>query len=147
MVTQTRKLELSDMVAAAHVHRAAYDSALPWLAGRHTPDEDHWFFRERVFAECDVWGAFNGPDLAGIVAFRPEWLDQLYILPQAQGSGVGSSLLKIAQEPHARLHLWTFQRNQRARRFYESKGFVLVKETDGAENEEKEPDALYRWTR
>jgi len=32
-------------------------------------------------------------------------------------------------------------------RFYEARGFALVRETDGSGNEEKEPDALYLWTR
>jgi hypothetical protein len=32
-----------------------------------------------------------------------------------------------------------------ARRFYE--GFALIQQTDGAHNEEKEPDALYLWRR
>ena len=49
--------------------------------------------------------------------------------------------------PAVHLHLWTFQRNAQARRFYEARSFALVKETDGAGNEEKEPDALYLWTR
>jgi hypothetical protein len=40
---------------------------------------------------------------------------------------------------------WTFQRNKAARRFYERHGFTLVRETDGARNEEKEPDAEYCW--
>src|SRR6185437_14189007 len=52
-----RRLELADMDAAARIHRAAFDRALPWLAGLHTPDEDRWFFRERVFRACEVWGA------------------------------------------------------------------------------------------
>jgi GNAT superfamily N-acetyltransferase len=71
----------------------------------------------------------------------------LYVLPKAQGRGVGTELLQVAQRCFDRLHLWTFQRNLRARRLYEARGFVLVQETDGAANEEKEPDALYRWTR
>lgn len=45
------------------------------------------------------------------------------------------------------LNLWTFQRNRRARRFYELNGFAAVRETDGSSNEEKEPDVLYRWQR
>jgi hypothetical protein len=40
-----------------------------------------------------------------------------------------------------------FQRNAPARGFYEARGFALVEETDGARNEEKEPDACYLWTR
>jgi len=65
----------------------------------------------------------------------------------AQGQGVGTSLLEIAQASHGLLQLWTFQRNAAARRFYEGRGFGLVRETDGSRNEEKEPDALYLWTR
>ncbi|MEA2873607.1 MAG: hypothetical protein QOH67_3583 [Hyphomicrobiales bacterium] len=141
-----RQLELADMAAAPRVHRAAFDHALPWLAGRHTPQEDQWFFQERVFKECDVWGAFRENELVGMIAFRPDWIDQLYVLPRVQGDGVGTKLLRVAQDSFSRLQLWTFQRNQRARRFYEARGFALIKETDGADNEEKEPDALYLWT-
>jgi GNAT superfamily N-acetyltransferase len=142
-----RRLELADMDQAAHVHRTAYDSALPWLAGLHTPGEDRWFFRERLFGTCEVWGAFNHAAMIGIIAFRAHWIDQLYVLPAAQGRGVGTGLLQVAQTAFDRLQLWTFQRNGPARRFYEARGFALVRQTDGAGNEEKEPDALYLWTR
>jgi len=142
-----RQLELADMDEAARLNRAAFDQALPWLAGLHTPEEDRWFFRERVFASCEVWGAFDGGMMTGMLAFRNDWIDQLYVLPGAQGRGIGTGLLKVAQNSLGRLQLWTFLRNQRARRFYEARGFVLVRETDGARNEEREPDALYLWTR
>jgi GNAT superfamily N-acetyltransferase len=142
-----RRLELPDMDAAARIHRIAFDRALPALAGLHTPKEDRSFFRERVFAECELWGAFGDAGLAGMIAFRKDWIDQLYVLPDAQGRGIGSSLLRQAQASLERLQLWTFQRNGPARRFYEARGFALVRETDGAGNEEKEPDALYLWTR
>jgi GNAT superfamily N-acetyltransferase len=142
-----RNLELAGMDGAALVHRTAFDHALPWLAGRHTPQEDRWFFRERLFKTSELWGAFDDADLIGIIAFREDWVDQLYVLPRCQRAGVGTELLRVAQRAFRRLHLWTFQRNAQARGFYESRGFVLVEETDGADNEEKEPDALYRWTR
>ena len=142
-----RRLELADMDQAAQIHRAAYDSALPWLAGLHTPGEDRWFFRERVFRTCEVWGAFDDAAMTGIIAFRKDWIDQLYVLPAAQGRRVGTGLLEVAQDALDRLQLLTFQRNRPARRFYEARGFTLLRETDGADNEEKEPDALYLWTR
>jgi GNAT superfamily N-acetyltransferase len=142
-----RQLDLEDMDAAARVLRTAFDQALPWLAGLHTPAQDRWFFRERVFATCEVWGAFDGAVMVGMLAFREDWIDQLYVLPEAQGRGVGTELLQVAQNAFDRLQLWTFQRNDRARRFYQARGFALVRETDGAANEEKEPDALYLWTR
>jgi GNAT superfamily N-acetyltransferase len=74
-------------------------------------------------------------------------LRQLELAEMAQGRGVGSALLKVAQNAFDRLQLWTFQRNRPARRLYEARGFALVRETDGAANEEREPDALYLWTR
>ncbi len=142
-----RQLELAEMDAAAGVHRVAFDHALPWLIGLHTPEEDRWFYRERVFTECQVHGAFEGGALVAIIAFRSDWIDQLYVLPEVQGRGVGSDLLQVAKREFDCLQLWTFQRNPSARRFYEARGFALVEETDGARNEEKEPDARYTWTR
>lgn len=90
---------------------------------------------------------FDGAGMVGLIAFREGWIDQLYVLPEHQGRGTGNALLQVAQRDFNSLQLWTFQRNAPARRFYEARGFVLVQETDGARNEEKEPDALYRWTR
>jgi hypothetical protein len=56
-------------------------------------------------------------------------------------------LLQVAKRAFNCLQLWTFQRNLGARRFYEARGFELVEGTDGARNEEKEPDARYLWAR
>ncbi len=143
-----RLLTLADMAAAAAVHRASYDTALPWLAGRHTPAEDTRYFRNNLFPSCALWGAFDAGDrMVGVIAFRDGWIDQLYVVPAAQHQGVGTTLLEIPRKSQNQLRLWTFQRNQSARRFYEARGFVLVRETDGAENFEREPDALYRWRR
>ena len=147
MTLMQRQLELADMDAAALVHRAAFDDALPWLAGLHTPAEDRRYFRERVFAACEVWGAFDDAAMVALMALRGGWIDQLYVLPAYQGRGIGTDLLRVAQDACARLQRWTFQRNTRARRFYQARGVALVRETDGARNEEKEPDALYCWER
>jgi GNAT superfamily N-acetyltransferase len=142
-----RRLELADMDAAARVHRAAFDHALPWLAGLHTPKEDQWFFRERVFATCEVWGTFDRDAMTGMIAFRNGWIDQLYVLPAVHGRGIGTELLQVARQAFDRLQLWTFQRNAQARGFYQARGFILVEQTDGSRNEEKEPDARYLWSR
>lgn len=142
-----KQLALTDMGAAAQVHRTAFDQAMPRLVGLHTPDEDRWFYRERVFPTCRVWGRFDDDVLSGIIAFRDGWVEQLYVLPAAQGRGVGTELLDVAKGACDRLELWTFQGNAQARRFYEASGFTLIEQTDGARNEEKEPDARYLWMR
>jgi len=85
--------------------------------------------------------------MLAVIAFRRDWIDQLYVLPEAQGGGLGTALLQVAQRSFAHLQVWTFQRNRAARLFYAQRGFRLVRETDGSANEEREPDALYRWLR
>jgi putative acetyltransferase len=142
-----RKLLLTDMDEVARIHRVAFEDRLPWLPRLHTPEEDRNYYRSRIFRQSEVWGAEEEAALKGFIAFHGEWIDQFYVLPQAQWHGLGSALLEVAKAASPRLHLWTFQRNLPARRFYEARGFVLVKETDGSDNEEREPDALYVWTR
>ncbi len=56
-----------------------------------------------------------------------------------------SLLLKIATDASPVLNLWVFQQNDQAIRFCESRGFILVKKTEGKDNEERTPDARYRW--
>jgi GNAT superfamily N-acetyltransferase len=132
-------------LARAEMAAAAFDQRLPWLAGLDKPDEDCAFWNDIVFAECEVWGAEDGNGLVGVIAFRQDWIEQLYILPVAQAKGVGTMLLDIAKSAQRKLLLWTFQKNVGARRFYERHGFVSIEETDGSGNEEREPDVLYRW--
>jgi GNAT superfamily N-acetyltransferase len=140
-----KKMGIGDMGSAATVHRASFDDRLPWLAGLHTPEEDLTYFREHLFPSCEMWGAFDRDGLAAIIAFRPDWIDQLYVLPAKQGRGVGTALLNTAKAKAELLNLWTFQQNAGARRFYERHGFIAIETTDGSGNEEREPDVLYRW--
>jgi ribosomal protein S18 acetylase RimI-like enzyme len=104
-----RRLSIDDMDAAAGVHRTAFDQAMPTLAGLHTAEEDLFFFRERMFPSCQLWGRFDGAQMLGMIAFRQDWVDQLYVVPWAQRKGLGTELLQVAQQAFACLHLWTFQ--------------------------------------
>jgi len=138
---------LDEMDRVAAVHRASFDERLPWLSGLHTPAEDRTYFREHVFTSCEVWVAATATDreIVGFIAFQNGSIEQLYVMPTHQGRGIGAALLGIAKSAAPRLQLWTFQRNEPARRFYERHGFVAAHETDGSANEEREPDVLYRW--
>ena len=73
-------------------------------------------------------------------------LDQLYIRPGWWGRGIGSRLIEHAkaQSPDG-LTLWTFQVNERARGFYAHHGFIELLRTDGAGNEERQPDVRLGW--
>jgi hypothetical protein len=60
--------------------------------------------------------------------------------------GAGTQLIDAANATEVgALELWCFQANQRARRFYEARGFRSIRFTGGAQNEERMPDFRYLW--
>jgi len=128
----------------ARLFRAVQRAHLPYLPDLHTPEEDLWFFRHRVFVECEVWVA-GAPD--GFIAFRDGWVDHLYVGGAHQGRGLGTALLAQAMRAYPLLRLWAFQRNTAAIRFYSARGFREIERTDGSRNEEREPDVLLEWRR
>jgi GNAT superfamily N-acetyltransferase len=136
-----------DAPAIARILRVAMKTQMPYLPDLHTPEEDLAFIRDVVFPKCRVLAANVDGEIVGLCAYREGWIDHLYILPEYQGQGIGSALLARAKDEFPRFELWAFQRNIRARRFYENRGFILAELTDGQGNQEKEPDVRYVWER
>ena len=131
----------------AHILRATREHSLPYLPDLHTPAEDLEFIEKTVLAQDAVFVAEADGMILGFCACKDGWIDHLYVLPGHHGKGIGTELLAQAKSGSRKLELWTFQRNTRAITFYRKHGFVLSEMTDGAVNEEKEPDARLVWTR
>lgn len=140
-----RRAQPADAPAIAVLLRTTFRISLPFLPELHTPEDDLWFVRERMLVADEVWLAEEGETLCGFVAFREGWIDHLYVHPACQGQGIGRVLLAKPLAYRQARRLWTFQKNTRARAFYEAHGFKPIQFTDGAANEEKEPDVLYEW--
>lgn len=141
-----RAATLADAATIAAIDRAARDAALPTVRWAHPPAEVHAWIAETLLPRGGVWLAEGGGKALGYMALHRGWVDQLYIHPDHWRQGAGSALLRHARALHpAGLRLWCFQVNTRARAFYEAQGFVVLEHTDGAANEEHEPDMLYAW--
>ena len=141
-----RRATREDAAEIAVLLRRTLGEALPYLPVLHTPEEDRAFIASRVLPTCTVWVAV-GDRIVGFIAFRSGWIDHLYVDVGHHGRGIGSALIEKAFAAEPELQLWAFQKNTQALRFYESKGFRIVELTDGAGNEEKEPDARLLWRR
>ncbi|HEY2474767.1 MAG TPA: GNAT family N-acetyltransferase [Candidatus Cybelea sp.] len=135
-----------DADAVAALFRETRLSALPYLPVLHSPREEREYFRDRVLVTCEVWVAEALGCIIGFCAFREGWVEHLYVHPVHARTGIGRTLLNKAKQSYPQLHLWVFQRNEKAKAFYAAMGFSCVKQTDGADNEEREPDALFYWS-
>ena len=152
---QIRQADIADAPVVAQLFRASFRHTYPHFPELHTAEEDLQFFSTTVFPQNRVYVAEAGGSdaqerIVGFIAFTSEMVNQLYILPDATGQGVGTALLAVAiahckTGNEASLQLWTFQCNLRARNFYSKHGFKEVRETDGAENEECQPDGLLEY--
>jgi ribosomal protein S18 acetylase RimI-like enzyme len=139
-----RRAAAADAAAIAALFRRSFGT-LTFLPTLHTPEEDREHFA-RVVANEETWVWDAEGSVVGFAALDGDMLTYLYVEPAAHGGGIGSALLEHAKQRRpGGFRFWVFQRNERARRFYERRGCRLLELSDGAGNEEREPDALYEW--
>lgn len=146
MEFKIRPARVEDAVAIAQAHIDARRIGMPWLPVIHTFEETVRFFGDFVIPNQIVLVAEHEEGVAGFIAIEGAFVEHLYVAPSHQGIGIGEALLDRAKEMRPDgLMLWTFEKNHRARAFYEKRGFVAVEFTDGSRNEERRPDVRYHW--
>ena len=145
---QIRLAKPEDLENVVGVWERSRWDAQPWLEERmnYSHESNLRQFRDVVARECDIWLATEEDKIVGLLAIADEQIDQLYVEPECQGRGIGSALLDHAKAlVPAGLWLFTHQANERARAFYERRGFRAVK-LGVSPPPESEPDVKYAWS-
>ena len=125
--------------------RAGFEAAVG-VTEPHGIEQHRDYLLNTVVPNYPVRVALAGNRVVGFVAASSERVDQLYVHPDYQGMGIGSRLLQWAKDhSQGRLSLFTFERNDRAQRFYEARGFRVAGR--GFEAHWQLPDIRYEWTR
>jgi chorismate mutase/ribosomal protein S18 acetylase RimI-like enzyme len=145
---EVRPATAEDLPAVAELYLRARHAAYPAMPrGVHPDDEVRAWVHGWDLHRKEAWLA-NGPDGAplGYAVLENDWLHSLYVAPDAQREGVGATLLDLAKarRPDG-FCLWVFESNTPARGFYAAHGLVELEHTDGAGNEEHEPDLRMAW--
>ena len=137
--------EDADAVAAIFI--AARRVAMPWLPELRNVGGVPRYFADHVIGEGEVLVVRRADAPVAFLALRGDMIEHLYVRPDAQRNGIGTALVAAAKARRpAGLGLWVFQRNHAARALYARRGFAEVELTDGADNEEREPDVRLAWT-
>ncbi|WP_300464267.1 GNAT family N-acetyltransferase [uncultured Nocardioides sp.] len=143
-----RPADEDDADALALIHLLARRAA-PMPDPVHSDDDVRRWLRERVADHApgaETWVAEVEGVPVGYARTTAGWLDDLYVQPAHQGTGVGAALLDLvtARQPDG-FCLWVFESNRPAREFYARHGLVELERTDGSANEEGEPDVRLAW--
>ena len=143
-----RAAGLADAVAIAQLHTRSWQTAYRGILSDdflHGPLPENrrvlWHTRLAEPERADQFvlvdeqgGAIRGFACAFLEA-DPEWgclLDNLHVLPDLKGKGLGRQLMTAVagqvwrSNPYGRLHLWAYEENLSARRFYERLGGVIT---------------------
>jgi ribosomal protein S18 acetylase RimI-like enzyme len=142
-----RLMREGELEAVCAIWTRSKKRALSWLAieQAHTAEEDFAFFRDTLRPRCEVWLAEREGRVVALMALQDAHVDQLFVDPDAQGRGAGGALLALAKRLHpGGVWLFTHQRNERARAFYEARGFRAVA-FGVSPPPESEPDVRYEW--
>ena len=146
MAISFRRATAADAHEVATVYIASRRGAAAYLPTVGTDDEIRAFVIHQMVPERETWVAEDGERIVAVLTLHGDEVDQFYVAPGEQRRGVGDAMLAHAKRLRpAGLQLWAFQRNAPARRFYEARGFIAKKFTDGATNMEREADVLYQW--
>lgn len=133
-----------DMTAALWL--ASWHSTGVRIARATTYDELAARIPVEIAAQWSAFLAWEGDTLVGLLALKPatSCLDQIFILPEAQGRGIGAALLDFAKRQlPGGMWLGTAAENTGARRFYERHGFRLSE--TGTHPRLGYPVVTYRW--
>jgi GNAT superfamily N-acetyltransferase len=144
-VIEVRRAAAADAPAIADVYLDSFHGTYDFPLA-HTDEEVRGWVRDDMVATQETWIALDEGRVVALMVVAPGHLEHLYVAPDRLGQGIGRQLLDLAKRrsPDG-LSLWTFQVNDRARRFYERNGFVAAEFTDDS-NEEQQPDVRYQWT-
>lgn len=147
MLADLRAATPADLTVLAQVHlaaRAGAGTAFP--PSVHSDDEAYAWVAGWDLATYDVCLAAIDGRVVGYTRSTPTWLDDLYVLPEAQGAGIGTALLdRVKEKRPDGFGLWVFESNVPARGFYARHGLVALERTDGAANDEQAPDIKLVW--
>ena len=123
-----------ESVDAANLYQAAEIHAVSWRASHadlctpdfiaaHTTERQREYLRKKLETGSRIF-LLTDEIPVGLVAVTGNVIEDLYVLPDRQGRGCGTALLRFAIQQCAGMPtMWVLETNQRAARLYEREGF------------------------
>ena len=137
-----RPAGIDDAEGFVRAHESAWDATIGAIVGRPlqelAPLEQRVARFRATFAQpppgAGAWVAERDGEIVGVAVRLAAELRDLYVVPDAWGTGAAGALMKAALDAiradgAAEATLWVGEANARARRFYEREGWESTGET------------------
>jgi GNAT superfamily N-acetyltransferase len=123
MRTTVRNATLDDSERIADIYLASRGRYISYAPIVHTDAEVRIWIKTTLVPSGNVLVVSGDEEVMGFLAISRDdthgWIDHLYLDPSVVGRGLGSLLLEEAKKIlGSPIRLYTFQRNEEARRFY-----------------------------
>ena len=121
-------VDQSNLPEAALIHSASWQAShrsfcSPDFVAMHTPEHQEAYLRKKLEQGAQIYMLTEDKPI-GIVSVKGNLIEDLYILPDVQGRGYGTSLLRYAiQRCEGTPALWILENNKDAERLYRREGF------------------------
>ena len=118
----------SNILQAAAVHAASWRAShrlfcSPEFVAAHTVEHQQDYLREKIQNGSRFYLLVEGVP-AGVVSVTGSSIEDLYVIPEMQGRGIGTQLLEFAiGQCEGTPMLWILENNDRAGRLYRRLGF------------------------
>jgi len=84
--------------------------------------------KQELLPQAECYVHVGGDRIDGFIAVDSDFIHGLFVAPESQRQGIGTSLLSHLKESHHTLRLHVYQRNRDATGFYNANGFVITGE-------------------
>lgn len=118
----------TNLLQAAAVHAASWCEShrsfcSPDFVAAHTVEHQHDYLRKKIQNGSRLYLLVEGVP-AGVVSVTGSLIEDLYVIPEMQGRGLGTQLLEYAiGQCTGTPTLWILENNDRAAQLYRRMGF------------------------
>ena len=130
-----RKYKASDEDQIIHVWHKSSDLAHPFLTEEFQKLEKI-NIREIYLPQTKTWVFEEDENIIGFISMLGNELGAIFVLPEYIGKGIGSELFLHVREVYGDLTVRVFEKNNIGRKFYDKKGFKLIREENHEETGE-----------
>ncbi len=103
---------------------------------------DYWNnnfeYVKTALSEAEIYIFDENSEILGFIGLNGSYVEGIFVNSGSQHKGIGTALLNKAKEMHSELTLSVYEKNIKARLFYEKNGFEIISCGTDRETDEKE---------